>query len=91
MPRVFYQLRGNVELAGQDHGACAADRAQTCALGGAPYLRFAVGKETLEIALDESIQFSPKRNAMARSKRGWNTVQCQYIGQQLSAYCRVRH
>jgi hypothetical protein len=49
------------------------------------------GKEPLEIALDESIRFSPKRNATARSKSGWNTVQCQYIGQQLSAYCCACH
>ena len=47
-------------------------------------------KETLEIALNESIQFYTVAKFNSAFKKGWTLAQCQLIGKQLSAYCRAR-
>ena len=47
-------------------------------------------KETLEIALNESIQFYTVAKYNGAFKKGWNLAQCQLIGKQLSAYCHAR-
>jgi hypothetical protein len=47
-------------------------------------------KETLEIALNESIQFYTVAKYNSVYKKGWAMAQCQFIGKQLSAYCRAR-
>ena len=47
-------------------------------------------KETLEIALNESIRFFTVAKYNGVYKKGWTSVQCQLIGKQLSAYCRAR-
>ena len=47
-------------------------------------------KETLEIALNESIQFYTVAKYNGAFKKGWSLAQCQVIGKQLSAYCRAR-
>ena len=47
-------------------------------------------KETLEIALNESIQFYTVAKYNGAFKKGWSLAQCQLIGKQLSAYCRAR-
>ena len=47
-------------------------------------------KETLEIALNESIQFYTVAKYNGVFKKGWSLAQCQLIGKQLSAYCRAR-
>ena len=47
-------------------------------------------KETLEIALNESIQFYTVAKYNSAFKKGWTLAQCQLIGKQLSAYCHAR-
>ena len=47
-------------------------------------------KETLEIALNESIQFYTVAKYNAVFKKSWTLAQCQLIGKQLTAYCRAR-
>ena len=47
-------------------------------------------KETLEIALNESIQFYTVAKYNSAFKKGWTLAQCQLIGKQLTAYCRAR-
>jgi phage anti-repressor protein len=47
-------------------------------------------KETLEIALNESIQFFTVAKYNGVFKKSWTSAQCQLIGKQLSAYCRAR-
>ena len=47
-------------------------------------------KETLEIALNESIQFYTVAKYNGVFKKSWNLAQCQLIGKQLSAYCQAR-
>ena len=47
-------------------------------------------KETLEIALNESIRFFTVAKYNGVYKKGWTSMQCQLIGKQLSAYCRAR-
>ena len=47
-------------------------------------------KETLEIALNESIQFFTVAKYNSVYKKGWSISQCQSIGKKLSAYCRTR-
>ena len=47
-------------------------------------------KETLEIALNESIQFYTVAKYNGVFKKGWTMAQCQLIGKQLSAYCHAR-
>ena len=47
-------------------------------------------KETLEIALNGSIQFYTVAKYNGAFKKGWSLAQCQLIGKQLSAYCRAR-
>ena len=47
-------------------------------------------KETLEIALNESIQFYTVAKYNGAFKKGWTLAQCQLIGKQLTAYCRAR-
>ena len=47
-------------------------------------------KETLEIALNESIQFYTVAKYNAVFKKCWTLAQCQLIGKQLTAYCRAR-
>ena len=47
-------------------------------------------KETLEIALNESIQFYTVAKYNAVFKKSWTMAQCQLIGKQLTAYCRAR-
>ena len=47
-------------------------------------------KETLEIALNESIQFYTVAKYNGVFKKSWTLVQCQLIGKQLSAYCHAR-
>ena len=47
-------------------------------------------KETLEIALNESIQFYTVAKYNGAFKKGWTLAQCQLIGKQLSAYCHAR-
>ena len=47
-------------------------------------------KETLEIALNESIQFYTVAKYNGAFKKGWTMAQCQLIGKQLTAYCRAR-
>ena len=46
--------------------------------------------ETLEIALNESIQFFTVAKYNGVFKKSWTLAQCQVIGKQLSAYCRAR-
>lgn len=46
--------------------------------------------ETLEIALNESIRYFTVAKYNDVFKKGWTLAQCQYIGKQLSAYCRAR-
>ena len=46
--------------------------------------------ETLEIALNDSIRYFTVAKYNGAFKKGWNTTQCQLIGNQLSAYCRAR-
>jgi hypothetical protein len=47
-------------------------------------------KETLEIALNESIRFFTVAKYNGMFKKGWTSAQCQSMGKQLSAYCRAR-
>jgi len=47
-------------------------------------------KETLEIALNESIQFYTVAKYNGAFKKGWTLAQCQLIGKQLTVYCRAR-
>ena len=47
-------------------------------------------KETLEIALNESIQFYTVAKYNGAFKKNWSLAQCQLIGKQLSAYCHAR-
>ena len=47
-------------------------------------------KETLEIALNESIQFYTVAKYTDAFKTGWNRAQCQSIGNQLAAHSRPR-
>ena len=47
-------------------------------------------KETLEIALNESIRFYTVAKYNGAFKKGWTLAQCQLIGKQLSAYCHAR-
>ena len=47
-------------------------------------------KELLEIALNESIQFYPVAKYNKVFNKNWSMEQCQYIGKQLTAYCRSR-
>ena len=47
-------------------------------------------KETLEIALNESIRFFTVAKYNGMFKKGWTSAQCQFMGKQLSAYCRIR-
>ena len=47
-------------------------------------------KETLEIALNESIQFYTVAKYKGVFKKSWTLAQCQSIGKQLSAYCHAR-
>jgi phage anti-repressor protein len=47
-------------------------------------------KETLEIALNESIRFFTVAKYNVVFKKSWTLAQCQSIGKQLSAYCRAR-
>jgi len=47
-------------------------------------------KETLEIALNESIKFYTVAKYNGAFKKGWTLAQCQLIGKQLTAYCRAR-
>jgi phage anti-repressor protein len=47
-------------------------------------------KETLEIALNESIRFFTVAKYNGMFKKGWTSAQCQFMGKQLSAYCRAR-
>ena len=47
-------------------------------------------KETLEIALNESIQFYTVAKYNGVFKKRWTLAQCQLIGKQLSAYCHAR-
>ena len=47
-------------------------------------------KETLEIALNQSIQYYTVAKYNGTFNMGWSMPQCQYIGKQLSAYCRAR-
>ena len=47
-------------------------------------------KETLEIALNESIQFYTVAKYNGAFKKGWTLAQCQLIGKQLTAYCHAR-
>ncbi len=47
-------------------------------------------KETLEIALNESIQFYTVAKYNGAFKKGWTLAQCPLIGKQLSAYCHAR-
>ncbi len=47
-------------------------------------------KETLEIALNESIQFFTVAKYNSVFRKDWTLTQCQFIGKQLSAYCRAR-
>ena len=47
-------------------------------------------KETLEIALNESIQFYTVAKYNGAFKKGWSLAQCQLLGKQLSAYCHAR-
>ena len=47
-------------------------------------------KETLEIALNESIQFYTVAKYNSVFKKSWTLAQCQLIGKQLTAYCRAR-
>jgi phage anti-repressor protein len=45
-------------------------------------------KETLEIALNESLQFYTVAKYNSVFHMGWNMSTCQEIGKRLSAYCR---
>ena len=47
-------------------------------------------KETLEIALNESIRFFTVAKYNGMFKKGWTSAQCQFMGKQLSAYCHAR-
>ena len=47
-------------------------------------------KETLEIALNESIQFYTVAKYNGVFKNSWTLAHCQLIGKQLSAYCHAR-
>ena len=47
-------------------------------------------KQTLEIALNESIQFYTVAKYNGVFKKSWTLAQCQLIGKQLSAYCHAR-
>lgn len=47
-------------------------------------------KESLEIALNESLQFYTVAKYNGVFDMGWNMAQCQSIGKHLSAYCRSR-
>jgi hypothetical protein len=46
--------------------------------------------ETLEIALNESIQFYTVAKYNTVFHKGWSMAQCQNIGKRLSAFCRAR-
>lgn len=48
-----------------------------------------VENETLEIALNESLQFYTVAKYNKSYKMGWNMQECQAIGKELSAYCRT--
>jgi phage anti-repressor protein len=45
--------------------------------------------ETLEIALNESLQFYTVAKYNNTFRMGWNMQKCQEIGKTLSAYCRI--
>ena len=47
-------------------------------------------KETLEIALNESVRFYTVAKYSNVFKKNWTLTKCQIIGKQLSAYCRAR-
>jgi anti-repressor protein len=47
-------------------------------------------KETLEIALNESVRFYTVAKYSNAFKKNWTLTKCQIIGKQLSAYCRAR-
>lgn len=47
-------------------------------------------KETLEIALNESLKFYTVAKYNSVFKRGWSMQDCQRIGRMLSAFCRAR-
>jgi prophage antirepressor-like protein len=49
----------------------------------------AVENETLEIALNASLQFFTVAKYNNTYKMGWNMRECQTIGKELSAYCRA--
>jgi len=48
-------------------------------------------KETLEIALNESLQYwTVAKYNRHRMNMAWNSEECKRIGKQLTAYCRAR-
>lgn len=47
-------------------------------------------KETLEIALNESLKFYTVAKYNKAFNMGWTLGECQLIGKRLSAYCRIR-
>lgn len=53
-------------------------------------LSLTVENETLEIALNTSLQFYTVAKYNKVFSRNWSLSQCQTIGKQLSAYCRAR-
>jgi phage anti-repressor protein len=53
-------------------------------------MKLADENETLEIALNTSIQFYTVAKYNNEFKMGWNMRKCQEIGKRLSAYCRAR-
>lgn len=53
-------------------------------------LALAVENETLEIALNTSLQFYTVAKYNKMFNMNWNLPQCQAIGKRLSAYCRSR-
>jgi hypothetical protein len=53
-------------------------------------MSLAFENETLEIALNTSIQFYTVAKYNNEYKMNWNMRKCQEIGKQLSAYCRAR-
>jgi phage anti-repressor protein len=47
-------------------------------------------KESLEIALNESLQYYTVAKYNKTFHMGWNMSECQEVGRRLSAYCRIR-
>ena len=47
-------------------------------------------KETLEIALNESLKFYTVAKYNKAFRKGWSLSKCKDIGKRLSAYCRAR-